>query len=131
MNPFERVQKLIALATNPGAPIDEQRNAALAAVKLLVEHKMLDERAVPPPPPIGMPFGLGALFAGLTADVVLKHVGDLAAGAGAMEIMELRNKNLILDRRNASLEREIQRLNAELVGKAEAPRPRRRKVHGR
>lgn len=125
MNPFERVQKLVALASNAGAPIDEQRNAALAAVKLIVEHKMLDERAVPPPPPLGGFGGLGSIFAGLTADVVMKSVSEIAVGAGAMEIMELRNKKLVLERRVAGLEREIERLHAELVGKADAPKPHR------
>lgn len=126
MNPFERVQKLVALATNAGAPIDEQRNAALSAVKLIVEHKMLDERAVPPPPPIGSPFGgFGAIFSGFTVDVFMKHATELAVGAGAMEIMELRNKKLVLERRVTGLEREVERLHAELVGKADAPKPHR------
>lgn len=127
MNPFERVQKLIALATNAGASIDEQRNAAHAAVKLLVEHKMLDQRAIPPPPPMGPFGGLGAIFAGLTVETILSNAAVMAAGAASIETLELHNKNAVLERQVARLKQEITRLNGELVGRADAPMPHREK----
>lgn len=124
MNPHERVRHLLALATNAGASLDEARNASLAAVKLIVEHKMLE--IVPPPPVAGrpMPSGpFGAIFAGLTIDTLLNNVGVMAAGAASVEALELKNRNAVLERQVARMQTEIARLNGELVQKADIPRP--------
>lgn len=43
-----RVRKLIKLAVNPSASENEARNAALQAVKLIDQYKMLDECFEPP-----------------------------------------------------------------------------------
>jgi hypothetical protein len=45
MKPRETVDRLIALAIDPAATIDEARTAAFAAVRLIDEHKLLDRRA--------------------------------------------------------------------------------------
>jgi hypothetical protein len=119
MNPYERVEKLIALATNAGASESEARNAALSAVKLIAEHKML---SVTPPPGVGpQANAFASMFVGLGLETLIGHVGTIAAGAGAMEILELRNKNGVLERQNERMKAEIARLNGELVGKAAAP----------
>jgi hypothetical protein len=38
--PLQKVQALIARAIDEGATLDEQRNSALAAVKLMTKHKL-------------------------------------------------------------------------------------------
>jgi hypothetical protein len=42
MDPKERARKLVALATDQGASSEEARSAAMAAVRLIVKHKLLD-----------------------------------------------------------------------------------------
>lgn len=43
-NIVNRVHKLIALASGIGTPIEEARNAALLAVRLMLEHGLLPKR---------------------------------------------------------------------------------------
>ena len=52
MTPYEaleKTKKLITLATNAGATVEEARSAAFAAVKLISAHKLLDGAASPAP----------------------------------------------------------------------------------
>lgn len=46
MKERETVDRLITLALDPGASENESRNAALAAVKLIDEHDMLDQKII-------------------------------------------------------------------------------------
>lgn len=48
-----RTRQLVALATNAGTTIDEQRNAALAACRLIGQYALLD---APPPGAMGSGF---------------------------------------------------------------------------
>ena len=62
---LDRVRKLIAQAVDPAVSEEEARSFALIAVKLIVEHKLLDQPPpapspppyTPPPPPWGAPSG--------------------------------------------------------------------------
>lgn len=40
-SPIDRARQLIALATNPGASVEEARTAAMAAARLISEHSLL------------------------------------------------------------------------------------------
>jgi hypothetical protein len=46
-----RAQRLIELATHPSANETEARNAAVAACRLIKEHRLLGTQAPTPPPP--------------------------------------------------------------------------------
>jgi hypothetical protein len=46
-SPREKVDALVRLATNAQTPVEEARTAAMLALRLIVEHKMLDRGATP------------------------------------------------------------------------------------
>ena len=50
-DPLTRAKQLVALATNPGASLEEARSVALKACKHIAEHKLLERMAEAPLPP--------------------------------------------------------------------------------
>ena len=45
-SPLERARKLITLAVNPGAEVEESRSAAAAAVRLIHQHDLLKRESI-------------------------------------------------------------------------------------
>jgi hypothetical protein len=74
-DPLKTVRDLIAKALNDGATLDEQRNSALAAVRLIAKHKMHVTNR-PPIPVVDVP-----------PQDILRHARETAA-EGIVEIAE-------------------------------------------
>jgi hypothetical protein len=78
-----RVAQLIALATDKGSGENEARNAALHAVRLIAEHKLLGE------PSTGMG-GFSTFLSALPIERIMGNVNTIALGASALEIISLK-----------------------------------------
>lgn len=122
-NVLTRVQQLIKLATNAGAAENEARNAALSAVKLIAEHKLLEQA------PNGAATGFGAFLSNLPIDGIMKNLNVVALGASAMEIASMKDTIARLTHQTESLRKELaqeRRAQTERIDIGIA-RPRRRR----
>jgi Protein of unknown function (DUF2786) len=117
-----RVQQLIRLATNAGASENEARNAALSAVKLIDEHKLLEQA------PNGAATGFAAFMSNLPIDGIMKNLNVVALGASAMEIATMKDAIARLTHQNELLRKELaEERNARLDRRVETARPRVRR----
>lgn len=78
-----RVAQLIALAIDKGSGENEARNAALHAVRLIAEHKLLTA------PPAGLG-GFGNFLSALPIERIMQNVNTIALGSSALEILSLK-----------------------------------------
>jgi hypothetical protein len=119
LNPQERVQRLIALAaadnpTNDPAIENEQRAAAWQAIKLIREHKMLEQPSHGPfqGDPRMQTFGglgfVGVLLAGIVESGIMKDIDFSAHASSASEIATLRAKVRMLQTENANLRARVE-----------------------
>jgi len=126
-----RVEQLIRLATNVGASENEARNAALQAVKLIAEHKLLEHTKN------GTASGFAAFMSNLPIDGIMRNLNVVALGASAMEIAAMKDTIARITHQNESLRKELaseRRASTDFDAKAqdermnrEASRPRRRR----
>ena len=130
-NVHTRVKQLIALATNAGASEHEARNAAVQAVKLIFEHKLLEAA------PNGAATGFASFLSNLPIDGIMRNLNVVALGASAMEIAAMKDTIARITHQNETLRKELaseRRASAGFDAKAhderrnrEASRPRRRR----
>jgi hypothetical protein len=124
-NPRERAAQLVKLAYDrlkaEGLTSPEGRTAALQAVKIIEEHKLLGE--APPIAGVGPDTGFmgifNAIMTGFVASGLAKEVNVAVMASSANEI-------IVLKARCESQERQIDRLNAQLREAVTPARPRRR-----
>jgi hypothetical protein len=121
-NILTRVQQLIKLATNAGASENEARNAALSAVKLIAEHKLLEGSSN------GNASGFAAFMSNLPIDGIMRNLNVVALGASAMEIAAMKDTNARLTHQIETLRKELAiARRANIEAPPEPSRHRRRR----
>ena len=97
----ERVNKLIALATDKGSGENESRNAALQAAKLIAEHQLLASGPATSQ--------IASFLKGLPLERIMRDAGTIALGASTVEILQLKGEVNRLKAENERLRSKLRR----------------------